>query len=190
MKTDNSTAQGILTGTIKQKRSKAIDMPFYWLKDRAKQGQFEIYWEPGKNNLADYPTKHHSGTHHATVRPIYLYDAEKSPTTVKGCVEILARTGNKIKPTRENETGKHSSLAGVRTMYRTRTNHPPRARIRERNHFLPLVKKQPLYNNIQNTNVRSSGIQKKSMHNITDSSEYSKQHVNHIIRTLKVVVYS
>ena len=30
MKTDNSTAQGILTGTMKQKRSKAIDMRFYW----------------------------------------------------------------------------------------------------------------------------------------------------------------
>jgi len=92
MKTDNSTAQGILTGTIKQERSKAIDMQFYWLKDRAAQGQFDIYWEPGKHNLVDYPTKHHTGTHHATVRPIYLYDAQKTPNTVKGCVEILNRT--------------------------------------------------------------------------------------------------
>ena len=32
--TDNNTAEGILTGTIKHKRSKAIDMRFYWLKDR------------------------------------------------------------------------------------------------------------------------------------------------------------
>ena len=45
-----------------------------------------------KHNLADYPTKHHSGTHHAAVRPIYLYDKHKTPTTVKGCVEILDRT--------------------------------------------------------------------------------------------------
>ena len=72
MKTDNSTAHGILTGTIKQKRSKAIDMRFYWLKDRAEQGQFEIYWEPGKNNLADYPTKHHTGTHHGCDGPSHL----------------------------------------------------------------------------------------------------------------------
>ena len=34
-KPDNRTALGILTGTIKQKRSKAIDMQFCWLKDRA-----------------------------------------------------------------------------------------------------------------------------------------------------------
>ena len=79
-------------------------MQFYWLKDRAAQGQFEIYWEPGKNNLADYPTKHHTGTHHAIVRPMYLYDAEKRPTTVKRCVEILARTNNKVKPAHQNET--------------------------------------------------------------------------------------
>jgi len=77
--TDNSSAQGILTKTIKQKRSKAIDMRFYWLKDRAAQGQFEIYWELGKNNLANYPTKHHTGTHYATVRPNYLYDAGEPP---------------------------------------------------------------------------------------------------------------
>ena len=83
-------------------------------------------------------------------------------------VEILARTGNKVKPTRENETSNHSSLAGVRNMYRTRTNHPLRARVREVNQFLPLVKKQMLYNSIQNTNVRSSGIHKKSMFKITD----------------------
>ena len=48
MKTNNMTAWGILTGTIKQKRSKAIDMQFYWLMDQQEQGQFEIIWEPGK----------------------------------------------------------------------------------------------------------------------------------------------
>eukprot|EP00536_Pseudo-nitzschia_multiseries_P010327 jgi/Psemu1/25590/gm1.25590_g len=47
LKTDNNTAEGILNGTVKQKRSKAIDMRFYWLRDRAKQGQFNIFWEPG-----------------------------------------------------------------------------------------------------------------------------------------------
>jgi len=100
-------------------------------------------------------------------------------------VEILARTGNNVKPIRENETGKHSSLAGVRNMYRTQTNHSPRNSLREQKHFRPLVKKQPLYNShIQNTNVRSSGMHKRSMHKITDSSEYSKHRVNHILALL------
>eukprot|EP00536_Pseudo-nitzschia_multiseries_P015592 jgi/Psemu1/43163/gm1.43163_g len=88
MKTDDNTAEGILNGTIKQKRSKAIDMRFYWLNDRAEQGQFNIFWEPGKHNLAVYPSKHHQGSHHRRVRPIYLYEPD-SPWTIQGCIELL-----------------------------------------------------------------------------------------------------
>ena len=87
--TDNSTAEGILNGTLKQKRSKSIDMRFYWIKDRVTLKQFAVHWEPGKYNLADYPTKHHAGKHHRKVRPIYLYIKNKSPKTMQGCVRIL-----------------------------------------------------------------------------------------------------
>eukprot|EP00957_Ditylum_brightwellii_P049420 3749525-Ditylum_brightwellii.AAC.1 len=41
--TDNSTASGIVNSSIKQHRSKAIDMRFYWVKDRVQQGQFFIF---------------------------------------------------------------------------------------------------------------------------------------------------
>ena len=61
IQTDNSTAMDIVNNTFKQKRSKAIDMQFYWIQDRVKQGQFEVYWRPGEENKGDYPTKHHSG---------------------------------------------------------------------------------------------------------------------------------
>ena len=44
IRTDNKCAEGILNNTIKQRRSKAIDMRFYWLRDRARQGQFQIIW--------------------------------------------------------------------------------------------------------------------------------------------------
>ena len=54
MKTDNITANGIINNTMKQKRSKAIDVRFYWLRDRVKQGQFYVYWESGKTNHGDY----------------------------------------------------------------------------------------------------------------------------------------
>jgi hypothetical protein len=59
METDSTTATGYSNGTIKQKRTKAIDMRFYWIKDRLKQGQFKIFLGPGFQNLADYFTKHH-----------------------------------------------------------------------------------------------------------------------------------
>ena len=53
--TDNNTAKGILNGTLKQKRSKSINMRFNWLKYRVARKQFTVRWEPGKYNLADYP---------------------------------------------------------------------------------------------------------------------------------------
>ena len=89
LKTDNSTAEGIMNKTIKQKRSKAMDMRFYWLVDRVEQGQFKVYWAPGNINLADYFSKKHPASHHRNMRPIYTYIKGKSPSTIQGCVEIL-----------------------------------------------------------------------------------------------------
>ena len=73
IKTDNSTTDGFVNNTIKQNRSKAIDMRFYWLKDRQQQKQFSIYWDNVKNNFADFFTKHHSPSHHKAVRPINIF---------------------------------------------------------------------------------------------------------------------
>ena len=92
--TDNATAHGILNNTMKQKKSKAMDMRFHWVRNRINQGQLIVRWRPGKSNLADYPTKHHTGLHHKTLRPIYLYDEERSPRTVQGCIKILEGNSN------------------------------------------------------------------------------------------------
>ena len=65
-------------------------MQFYWLRDRTMQKHFHIYWEPGKHNLADLPTKHHAGSHHRRVRPIYIYNKETSPVSIQGCIKLLS----------------------------------------------------------------------------------------------------
>jgi hypothetical protein len=61
---DNSTAYGILNNKLNKKRSKAMDMRFYWVRYRITQKQYRVYWEPGGENLAEYFTKHHSPPHH------------------------------------------------------------------------------------------------------------------------------
>jgi hypothetical protein len=68
METDNTTATGCSNGTIKQKRTKAMGMRFYWITDWVKQGQFRF---AGFQNLADYFTKHHSPAHHKRIRIVY-----------------------------------------------------------------------------------------------------------------------
>ena len=71
---DNTVATGLANDTIKPKRTKAMDMRFYWIKDRVNQGQFRIFWKPGDGNLADYFTKHHPPSHHLQIRSTYLSD--------------------------------------------------------------------------------------------------------------------
>jgi hypothetical protein len=41
-----------------------MDMRFHLLRCRDAQGQIRYYWRPGKQNLADYRTKHHPASHH------------------------------------------------------------------------------------------------------------------------------
>jgi hypothetical protein len=76
-RTDNSTAFSILNETIKQKRSKAMDMRYHWLTDRVRQKQFDVYWRPGHENLGYYHTKHHSAQHHKDMRGLMLHQANK-----------------------------------------------------------------------------------------------------------------
>jgi hypothetical protein len=53
MQVDSTTAEGFAKGTMKQNKSKAMDMRWHWLKCRTRQGQFLVYYQPGKDNLAD-----------------------------------------------------------------------------------------------------------------------------------------
>jgi hypothetical protein len=88
LRTDNSTAFGILNETIKQKRSKAMDMRYHWLTDRDRQKQFDVYWRPGRENIGDYHTKHHSAQHHKDIRRLILHQAN-SLEVLRGCVKLL-----------------------------------------------------------------------------------------------------
>jgi hypothetical protein len=97
--TDNSTACGIANDTVKQKRSKAIDMRFYWIRDRVRQGQFVVYWKPGILNRADYFTKHHSTAHHQAIRSAYLHDRTGSSRNYFDCLQDNdIEPNNKIVP--------------------------------------------------------------------------------------------
>jgi hypothetical protein len=103
METDNNTATGYSNGTIKQKRTKAMDIHFYWIKDRVKQGQFNVYWGPGYQNLTDYFTKHHSPAHNKRMREIYMHADEQSinrkgirDSALRGCVNTSGKAGAQI----------------------------------------------------------------------------------------------
>ena len=89
---DNETAIGFLKSTMKQKRSKAIDMRFYWVRDRVNQNQFMIYCRPGENNVGDYVSKHHPPAHHQTMRPKCFVNlvCQNTSSYTENCLQRLS----------------------------------------------------------------------------------------------------
>jgi hypothetical protein len=74
---DDNCAAGIINCTIKQRRSKVIDMRFHWLQDRVYQKQFHIHWQKGPDKLTDYFTKHQAPLHHRRMRSKYLLELHR-----------------------------------------------------------------------------------------------------------------
>ena len=94
---NNSTVVGIANNTLKWQQSGSVEIRFFGVANAVEQGKFEIKYYPGKENLADYQSKHRIGAHHTAVCPWYLHKlmsvrelprADK-PSTLKGCVGAL-----------------------------------------------------------------------------------------------------
>ena len=94
---DNTTAVGIVNNTIKRQRSRAMEMRYFWLLDQETKKDFKFYYHPGQENLADYPSKAHTGAIHTHVRPYYLHmdnspnllTRAAKPSARRGCTQIL-----------------------------------------------------------------------------------------------------
>ena len=116
---DNSTALGIATGTIKQRKSKAMDMQLCWIRDRRNQDQFNIYWKPGSTNRGDYFTKHFPPAHHTTVRPSYLHVAKYGKrSTLQGCVNLTLSTNHPVHPCAPAKSSAHAYTQNCARIHR------------------------------------------------------------------------
>ena len=78
-----------------------MDMRFYWINGRIKQGQFHVFWRPDPENLGDYHSKHHPPEHHRAVRSKYLH--VPNLRSLQGSVNLTIRV-NPAK--RENQRAK------------------------------------------------------------------------------------
>jgi hypothetical protein len=111
-----------------------MDMQCHWLTDRVCQKQFDIYWRPGRENLGDYNTKHHSAQHHRDMRHLLLHEAN-SLQVMRGCARLLpllhppvrARTDARTNSSAQRATQLRSVLARVYAVSRQNqiTNNVP-----------------------------------------------------------------
>ena len=60
--TDNTTATGIIHKTIKQQRSRAMNMRYFWTISKQDDKTIDVSWHPERENIGDYASKHHSPT--------------------------------------------------------------------------------------------------------------------------------
>jgi hypothetical protein len=58
MKADSTTVEGLANGTVKQKRSKAIDIQFYWIYNLVQQGRVQSSQLFHKTPFHQTPSKH------------------------------------------------------------------------------------------------------------------------------------
>jgi hypothetical protein len=80
IKTDNSTAFGVVNNNIQPQCTKAMDMRFHWLRCHESQNQFRYYWQPRTNNRANYWTKHHCAAHYIkSARKFSLQNSYSTP---------------------------------------------------------------------------------------------------------------
>ena len=89
--TDSKTARRILSGVYKRKRSKSNDKNFHWLLCRIKQRQFRIEWALEKKTL-EIPLSITIYPHITRKWDQSTYVEGKSPSTLKGCDEIMTKT--------------------------------------------------------------------------------------------------
>ena len=62
-------------------------MRYHWIQDCIKQRQYDIQWEPGDKNKADYFTKHHPVSHHKNIRHNYFHNSDIN-AFMQGCIDI------------------------------------------------------------------------------------------------------
>ena len=84
-----------------------MEMRFFWATDQVEQGNFMVKWTPGKENLADYFTKHFDSKHHQEVRAWYLHvdnisprllPRAAAPSALRGCVGKLPGAYSRTSP--------------------------------------------------------------------------------------------
>jgi hypothetical protein len=123
--TNNACANGIANGTVRQKRSIAINMRFYWIWNRVRQGQLHINWKKGANNLTNYSTKHHPPAHHQPMHPQYLQqvDEQQQQNFAGNTIKVL---DNSL-PYKNNESTRENRIhcEGVLNNIGTQSHSPP-----------------------------------------------------------------
>lgn len=90
IKTDNSTASDITNKTIIPRKTRSMDMKYYWIHDRVTQQQFIMYWKPGPDNNTDrFQSITHLLTINASIRTMLMIPLSPIHRAKRGCINYM-----------------------------------------------------------------------------------------------------
>ena len=65
----NSTVAGIANVNVKKKRSRSMELRYFYVCDQVNHGFVDVLWHPCQENLGYYTRKHQDTPHNKLVRP-------------------------------------------------------------------------------------------------------------------------
>jgi hypothetical protein len=92
LRMDNTVALGIADGKVNGKRSKSMDMRFFWLADRVQQQQFRAHHVRGLWNIADFFTKPLPKQKFYQFYPYLSVNMDEEDTTTSSSVDTTTTT--------------------------------------------------------------------------------------------------
>jgi hypothetical protein len=88
---DNTVAEGLANDTVNAKRSKSMDVRFFWLRDRVKKMQFTIKHLPGCWNISDFFTKALPKEKFSQFTPYIIVEVDDETATPKRNTIVLEK---------------------------------------------------------------------------------------------------
>jgi hypothetical protein len=85
---DNTVAEGLATNTVNAKRSKSMDVRFFWLRDRVKRAQFHMKHLAGRWNISDFFTKSLPKEKFQQFQPYIIVEVKDTPTRQRKTVRM------------------------------------------------------------------------------------------------------
>ena len=73
-----------------------MEMRYFWILDCGIKKLFDFLYHPGIENLADYPSKHHTGAHHIRVHPYYVHTPNSPRYLIRAAKPSVWRVDNEF----------------------------------------------------------------------------------------------
>jgi hypothetical protein len=89
---DNTVAEGLASDTVNARRSKSMDVRFFWLRDRVQKAQFIIRHLAGRWNISDFFTKPLPKDKFEQFKPFLIVEVEPKDSKPKSQTVVMLKT--------------------------------------------------------------------------------------------------